>query len=153
MTREPLILSDTAMVLLQRSVEENMHVQIVENTFGSPIESPGQAAPWYEGLRPSAYFHDIKDCHRRMMHEIWLLWTFQDVPIIRHLEWNLRFNDTLMAMAKKSFVPLEDYAQRRTWFITSGPLETIHFIEALHLAYHKALTMRAVGLSSREADS
>jgi hypothetical protein len=142
MTREPLMLSDTAMVLLKRSFDASSYVQSVTPVLGVDPDShryvPGYVRWFPEGLHPFLYDREIRDVNRALVYEVWLLWTFPDIPITRGLEWHLSFNNTLMLMAENTFLPVEQ-VQHGTQTVTLSRKDGVRFISALHFAYREAL--------------
>lgn len=142
MTREPLMLSDTAMVLLRRSVEANIYVQSVRSLLGEDPAKlvPGQGSWFRDGFQAHAYDIEIRNVNRALMYDVWLLWTFRDIPVIRSLDWHLSLNETLISMAGKTFLPL-DQVQHETRIVTQSREDGVRFISALHLAYRQALEL------------
>jgi hypothetical protein len=104
MVHEPLILSDTAMVLLQRYVEIDDDYQTIN----------AQAVNYPERLDKSFYRtrHDLLPIRGRigdeLLSDIWFLWAFPDVSVMRHLNWHFVLTDLLMRLITKvSLSPLE----------------------------------------------
>src|SRR5688500_1207199 len=88
--RAPLILSDTAMVLLRQYIDLNDHREAIRDILTPYSSSVSEEAKqswiaWLEG-------HDDQaetQMETELLQEIWLLWRSQDLPLIRHLDWHL----------------------------------------------------------------
>lgn len=78
MSREPLMLSDTAMVLLRRCHElDDDSLMYSVRDFSSGIDKG-----IFRKMRMDIDWRRLIRQHLQseLIHEIWLLWTFQDIP-------------------------------------------------------------------------
>lgn len=145
MIYKPLTLSDTAMVLLRQYSEIEGDYWAMQMALSHMI--PRTSKEWdqaeYEWFETHNHSATISDVQWQLMHEIWLLWTFRDVPIARRLDWHLVLNLPLMTMAEKTFIPLREYPRRNIRLMTKKPGDTTWFLETLDIAYKKELTSRA----------
>ena len=145
MMRKPLMLSDTAMVLLRQYSDIEADYWAMQMALAPLIPRPSEAwdtaeHEWFVTHNHSAVISDVQ---WKLMHDIWLSWTFRDVPIVRHLDWHLTLNMPLMVMAEKSFISLHDYNHRVIRAVTKKPDETRWFLDTLDIAYKKELASRA----------
>jgi hypothetical protein len=116
LTRPPLVLSDTAMVLLRRSVEATEYGRSIQSSHHWQIE---------------------REIQQELMHEIWLLWTFPDLLPKRHLDWHIIFDTTLMMMAEMMLISPYEYSRGNRRFMSG--YDTKCFIEKLEAAYRSGL--------------
>lgn len=153
MTRAPLTLSDTAMVLLRQYSELEGDYWAARMALSKIFPQPSREidAVQYEWYETHNYSHVIGEIRWALMQEIWLLWTFPDIPIVRHLEWHLVFNMPLTTMAEKTFIPHHEYPRRNIRFMTRKPTESSWFLETLEIAYKKQLATRAKALLKADA--
>jgi hypothetical protein len=144
MTREPLMLSDTAMVLLRQYSEMNTDYWVTQKALSQVISrvSKEYDRAKYEWFETHNHSHIIGAVQSELMHEIWLLWTFRDMPIVHYLEWHLVFNLPLMTMAEKTFILPHEYPRRNIRSMTKKSMDTTWFLETLEIAYTKALALR-----------
>lgn len=145
MVYKPLMLSDTAMVLLRQYSEIEADYWAMQMALAHAIPRPSEEwdiaeHEWFKTHNHSAMISDVQWA---LMHDIWLSWTFSDVPIVRHLDWHLTLNMPLMVMAEKSFISLRDYTYRSIRAVTKKPADTTWFLETLDIAYKKELASRA----------
>jgi len=145
MVSKPLMLSDTAMVLLRQYSEIESDYWAMQMALAPLIPRPSEAwdiaeHEWFVTHNHSAMISDVQWA---LMHDIWLTWTFRDVPLVRHLDWHLTLNMPLMTMAERSFISLRDYTYRSIRAVTKKPADTTWFLETLDVAYKKELASRA----------
>jgi hypothetical protein len=141
MTPKSLVLTDTAMLLLQTYVElDDDHWDVYESLTRDDTDHRQNWAQWETTHHNAALTHQVL---WRLMHELWLLWTFGDgVPLVRHLSWHFAFDRALMKMAEATFISPHQYPRRNIRFLTHRPIETKWFVESLETAYKKALVTR-----------
>jgi hypothetical protein len=145
MVYKPLMLSDTAMGLLRQYSEIEGDYWAMQMALAPVIPRPSEEWDIVEYTWFATHNHTaiISDVQWNLMHEIWLLWTFRDVPIVRHLDWHFTLNMPLMVMAEKSFISLRDYSRFGIRYLTKKPADTTWFLETLDIAYKKELASRA----------
>lgn len=135
-TREPLMLSDTAMVLLREyaCIDEDGRAMLADplvddDLLKAPVE--------WDNFSPLLNYGSR--LRSMLLYEMWLLWTYSDIELIRHLDWHIVLNDDLMTLAQKTFTSTRSYK------VSDG---TIHFryhglfAEELLKAYKNALETR-----------
>src|SRR5690348_10710287 len=101
MTREPLMLSDTAMVLLRR------YVELQEEAFETLSRSSDNES--YKSLE-TTYWSVLSEFHQELEHvaaellsEVGLLWSFPDLVPLRYLEWHFTFDTDFMHLLSGFF--------------------------------------------------
>ena len=142
---KPLMLSDTAMVLLRQysEIEADYWAMQMALNQAMPRDTEEWAAAEYTWFATHNHNAIISAVQWNLMHEIWLLWTFRDVPIVRHLDWHFTLNMPLMTMAERSFISLHDYNHRVIRSVTKKTADTTWFLETLDIAYKKELASQA----------
>lgn len=136
MTNEPLMLSDTAMMLLRQSIENADFI----NTFNGELrKSPLSPLSLEYGQREQVVSENAYDV-RRQIHEellldIWCLWAYPDIPILRYLEWHVVLDAHLMVLAEKAFLAYH----RHLWLVPRNVNHLIgtYFIPELEAAYKR----------------
>jgi hypothetical protein len=155
MTRAPLMLSDTAMMLLRQyhELEESYCAFEEEKIYLEKFNPRRFDSIHIKEWLAISFYHSSWERHeiqRYLMHEIWLLWSFPDIPLIRHMDWHMAFNKPLMTMAEKTFIPPDEYPRLAALFMTRTPgmlfmtrqrNDTRWFLETLDIAYTKALAI------------
>ena len=139
MTRQPLMLSDTAMVLLRRYSEQDdaywaNHTALSQLIPKTSIEWDRARYVWYETHN---HYSEIRQVQGALMVEIWLLWAFPDIPIVRRLNWHLVLNDSLMTMAEIIFISPQEF-RRQGMRVTKKPDQAVWFLEMLETLYKRA---------------
>jgi hypothetical protein len=137
--RAPLMLSDTAMVLLRQYIALNDHrdaIRDILTPYDSRVseEAKQRWIAWLEG-------HDDQaetQMETELLQEIWLLWRSQDLPLIRHLDWHLILEGDFIMWAEKSRILEQNngVGQGRSNWETSSML--VRFFIKLSEAYTKA---------------
>lgn len=134
MAREPLMLSDTAMVLLREYVE--IHDRLNEINFYTCLTEQ-------EKITKSELRREMSFLEQEFMYDIWHLWVFPDIPIMRYLEWHVVFNERLTSISWRLFLPparvrrhYADPIRPDTWSL--GP-----FIEELEALYRQTAAQHA----------
>jgi hypothetical protein len=145
MVSKPLTLSDTAMVLLRQysELESDYWAMQMALSHAMPRDTEEWQAAEYTWFATHNHNAMISAVQWDLMHDIWLSWTFRDVPIVRRLDWHLTLNMPLMVMAEKSFISLRDYSRFGIRYLTKKPADTTWFLETLDTAYKKELSSRA----------
>jgi hypothetical protein len=145
MIYKPLMLSDTAMVLLRQYSELEGDYWAMQMALSHAMPRGTEEWQTAEHTWFATHNHNatISAVQWDLMHEIWLLWTFRDVPIARQLDWHLTLNMPLMMMAEKSFISLRDYSRFGIRYLTKKSADTTWFLETLDIAYKKELASRA----------
>jgi hypothetical protein len=144
MTREPLMLSDTAMVLLRHYRELCEHRWTMEEilSFGKPDLTEEQQAEWREWLHTHNHMEHIGQIERELIDEIWHLVTSLDQPVIRHLDWHLVFDDRLMGWVERTFMPDDTDECVDAVYFERHPIHVRRFIYVLFDVYYNALAER-----------
>jgi len=137
MAREPLMLSDTAMVLLR-------HYDELDNKYLTEMVSKLSLTLTVEtllGIRADIFTKSqLREVIKsEFLDETWLLWRFQETSIMRVLEWHFVFNETLMTMAETMFSSWNDHPQPYRRFIINTSPEVSLFFDALSKDYKTAL--------------
>jgi hypothetical protein len=161
MTREPLMLSDTAMVLLQEYVEiknhkTNMLKAALQEIFPQ-IASFQEASGLFLALIPEEreklmtrivqrLQEDLSvqrelDVEFELVQEIWTLWTSPDLTPIRLLDWHLAFDAELMMLAEIYLVARPEHPRRRSApVVIVNPWEPL--LDRLRATYQTELAKR-----------
>ena len=142
MSREPLMLSDTAMVLLRRYFELYERTLDVYRQIGHGLTSPMTK----DELQEYREWHQLHNVSRRMgemqrdlLEEFCLLWSFPDLPPIQQLDWHFVLEGDLLAF----FVDLVYRSpEQRIFFSPLGEIAS-NFVGLLMRDYKNALAERA----------
>jgi hypothetical protein len=136
MPYKPLMLSDTAMVLLREyaCIDEDGRAMLADplvddDLLKAPVE--------WDNFSPLLDYGSR--LRSMLMYEIWLLWTYSDIELIRHIDWHLVLDDHLMSLAQKTFFSTRSY---RISDRTIHPHYHGLFAEELLKAYKNALETR-----------
>ena len=145
-TREPLMLSDTAMVLLRQSIEVQEFISTLHEAFHAemqrlsyPPRSMRYIQTW-NSWRDSDAYRLRAQIYEELLRDIWHLWAYPDIPVSCHLDWHVVLDAELMTLAEKAFLdygPVFWIAPRNA-FLLMGT----EFIPELQAAYTKALMLR-----------
>jgi hypothetical protein len=138
MTREPLMLSDTAMVLLRQ------YVELQEDTFetfsrstNSQIFNSMQGSHW---TLDSEFRQELENVAYELMNELRLLWLFTDLGPLRHLDWHFTLEDDLMNRLNELFEPAPIVIEING--VSFHPIGNIaHFVDCIAVAYKEALAI------------
>jgi hypothetical protein len=129
MTREPLMLSDTAMVLVRRLIELDNDNLAFREYQGSLRNT--NVGPWPPPQPESLFlYRRVED---ELFHEIRCLWLFPGLPLTRHLDWHILFDEQLMTAAE--VVCVSSHSDERA-------LALVMFIAKLIKKYQKTLALR-----------
>lgn len=104
MTAEPLMLSDTAMVLLRRYMEIHTHFEEMRQEF-CPDEtdvSDETYRVWHDWLEYANPLMRMFSVQEEFLRDVYLLWLSRDMSPVRHLDWHLVLSGELIAWAEKS---------------------------------------------------
>lgn len=143
MSREPLMLSDTAMVLLRQYIDFNDHREAVRDILlpyssGASEEAKYNWMVWLDD-NPSR-----TQLESELLQEIWLLWCYPDLKPIRYLDWHLTLEGDFIMWAENSRILEQnngvDEGYRGHWDMRF-PLTTF-FIRLCEI-YREALAIRA----------
>jgi hypothetical protein len=146
MAYKPLMLSDTAMVLLHHYAEISNHRRVVSHFMELMSASSPDSA-----LQPSSKnwhvtslrYRDMGAMQHEILTEIWLVWAFPDLVPIRSLEWHLILDAPLMTLLEEIFVSRPEYPFRaRLKFFIGRDSELIQFIDLLESTYEVSLAQR-----------
>jgi hypothetical protein len=89
------MLSDTAMVLLRRYVEYEDYILAIETAIYEQEQSPTMVQGMWSRTHNSPR-NALRDLQREIKEDIWHLWKYPDLPVIRHLSWHLTLTQDLM---------------------------------------------------------
>jgi len=166
--REPLILSDTAMVLLRdymdiKQHQQSMYQAVIQEFLPATASWAPKVAYWMrlslsesslitqqlaERLQTTQdiFGRTVEDVEFELMREIWTLWTLPDLRPIRLMDWHLVFDSDLMALAEAYLVTRPEHALRRLERVMVGIVNPYDpFLDRLSAAYQTALTERGKG--------
>jgi hypothetical protein len=140
-SREPLILSDTAMVLLRRYEEFKDHQQAVRDLL-APY-SLGASKDTLENWRTWLRLHNNglrSQLENELLEEIQLLWRYPDLRLVRHLDWHLRLEADFITWAegKGILVQEKDVGNSEVWPYQMQ-FQLAHFFIRLSECYIEAL--------------
>lgn len=139
MTLEPLMLSDTAMVLLRRRAEQWENIKVyftVESDSWRAIDN------WSNLAGVPGMSHVLQAIEEELLVEMWHLFVHRDLEPVRSLEWHLTLSKTSMWIARKTFLP-SDQPQNLNGRVrlTPSPFHA-HFMNAMEDDYKKAIARR-----------
>jgi hypothetical protein len=102
-TRESLMLSDTAMVLLRRYEEVDTHYWAMRKVLppaglASSKEIQGYWKEWEQRHNNTHLIHQVQ---QELLQDIWFLWRYPDIQPIRHLEWHVTLAGELIEWAEQ----------------------------------------------------
>lgn len=104
---DTLMLSDTAMVLLRQYVEVWQDYKALNQLFEEAQRDPDH--PYYNNFE---LIQNITARRTRMDHlsmdlvqDIWYLWHYDDISVIRHLDWHLTLDPDAMRLAAEIYLP------------------------------------------------
>ena len=104
MTREPLMLSDTAMVLLRRYVElQEDAFETFSRSLDKEIFNSLDGSFWTVRVE---FHQELEDVATELVSELRLLWSFRDLVPIRHLVWHFIPEESVMNRLNEFFKPL-----------------------------------------------
>jgi hypothetical protein len=133
MSREPLILSDTAMVLLRE------YSEIDKDYFVSAARANVFSVIGYAG---SARRDVLESVGNELLSDIWVSWIFPNQSFIRHLDWHFVFtNDLMKLISKLDLSPLQTNTSPENRSLHRLRRQT--FLDMLVNAYQDALEEKA----------
>jgi hypothetical protein len=108
MSYEPLMLSDTAMVLLGQYVEIEEYVLAIETALYQQVGPPSRERTLAENAWSQTHNYprsSLMAMQRQLREEIWYLWMFPDIPVVRHLSWHLVLPQNIISYIPDAWRP------------------------------------------------
>jgi hypothetical protein len=108
MLKHSLMLTDTAMVLLRQYVEAWHDYKVVNQLFEEAQRDPEH--PYHNNFELiqtiTARRTRMDHLSRELVQDLWYVWHYDDLVVIRYLDWHLTLDPDAMRLASEIYLPV-----------------------------------------------